>query len=113
MRRSLRGIVPSEILSRRTKQIAARTPVIALKKNLSELKSYFETPVSSSLGYVNRDRFMERVHAAIVGSEVHIVRILKTISLEIWLRDVARRHLINVAVEAARPTKSTALEASA
>jgi asparagine synthase (glutamine-hydrolysing) len=113
MRRSLRGIVPSEILSRRTKQIAARTPVIALKKNLSELKSYFETPVSSSLGYVNRDRFMERVHAAIVGSEVHIVRILKTISLEIWLRDVARRHLINVAVEAARPAKSTALEASA
>jgi hypothetical protein len=97
MRRSLVGIVPHEILFRRTKQFGARTPALALEKNLEELQGAFNSPMSSSLGYVNRDRFLENFHAAKNGKETHIIHLLKTISLELWLRHLASRNLTEAA----------------
>ena len=41
MRRSLAGIVPQEILSRRTKQVGARTPVLVLEKHRDELQNVY------------------------------------------------------------------------
>ena len=41
MRRSLAGIVPEEILSRRTKQVGARTPVLVLEKHWDELQNIY------------------------------------------------------------------------
>lgn len=94
MRRSLVGIVPSEILSRRTKQFWARTPVIALNNSFEELKMAFALPLSSSFGYIDSARFLENLTAARNGNETHIVRMLRTISLEFWLRDLISRGLI-------------------
>ncbi len=94
MRRSLAGIVPQEILSRRTKQFSARTPIVALEKNWDALRMAFNSPLSSNLGYVNHARFLNQLHATRNGKETHIVRLLRTISLELWLRDLASRHLI-------------------
>jgi len=96
MRRSLISIVPHEILARKTKQFAARTPVQALEKNLEELHAAFETPLSSSLGYINPTEFLKRVHAARSGNKIHITRMLRTISLEFWLRDLAGRGLLQM-----------------
>jgi len=95
MRRSLVGIVPREILSRRTKQFGARTPVIALQGNIDKLCVAFQCPLSSSLGYVDRTCFLTTLDAARSGKETHIVRLLRTISLEFWLRDLVTRHLID------------------
>ena len=96
MRRSLIGIVPQEILSRRTKQFGARTPVTAMGKNAEHLRAIFGVSLSSQLGYVIADRFMDRLKAAQNGQEIHIARMLRTISLEFWLRDLATRGLISV-----------------
>ena len=94
MRRALVGLVPQEVLSRRTKQFAARTPVFAVEKNWEELGSYFRSPFSSRLGYIDARRFLERLGQARSGQEIHIVRMLRTISLELWLRHLAAQGLL-------------------
>ncbi len=96
MRRSLKNIVPEEILSRQTKQFGARTPVMAIERNLDEVRKAFESPVSATLGYINKDAFMERLDAARAGKQIHITRMLRTISLELWLHDLMQRQLIDV-----------------
>jgi asparagine synthase (glutamine-hydrolysing) len=94
MRRSLARLVPQEILSRQTKQLGARTPVVALERHWDELHLAFDSPLSSRLGYVNRACFLEKLRGAKNGQAIHIVRLLRAISLEFWLRDLVSRCLI-------------------
>jgi len=112
MRRALVGIVPHEILSRRTKQFGARTPVIALEKNLTQLQIIFDSPISSSLGYINHTRFLEKVNAARNGKEIHIARMVRTISLELWLRDLVSRGLLDLPMASRNPVSAISLVAS-
>jgi len=113
MRRALVGIVPQEILARRTKQFGARTPIVALEKNLEELQRAFVCPVSSRLKYVNRDCFLEALQAARNGKEVHLVRLLKTASLEFWLRDLVSHSLIDSTTVPAVPAVPVSLKMTA
>jgi asparagine synthase (glutamine-hydrolysing) len=100
MRRALVGIVPQEVLSRRTKQIASRTPVRALENNVNELVSAFQSPLSSALGYVDKIKFLDSVQAARAGKVVHMTRLQKTISLEFWLRHLVPRGVLAKATDA-------------
>lgn len=95
MRRTLAGLVPQDILSRKTKQFSARTPVVALARNLSEIHTAFDSSLSSLLGFINNAQFLERLLAARNGKESPIVQISKALSLEFWLRDLAARRLID------------------
>lgn len=95
MRRSLAGIVPQEILSRRTKQVGARGPVLVLDKHWDELRNIYDRSLSSGLGYVHEDRFVKVISDARAGISVPLVRVLWTISLEYWLRDLAGRGLLD------------------
>ena len=95
MRRSLSGVVPKEILTRRTKQFSARTPLVALGKNWGELHIALDPPLTSNLGYVNAACFQEQLCAARNGKQTPIVRLLRTIALELWLRDLTSRRLID------------------
>lgn len=94
MRRSLIGIVPQDILSRRTKATSARTPIVALEKNWEELRAVAQSALMSTLGYVNRDRFLSAFQAARTGQIVNVVKLLSTVSLEFWLRDLVARSLL-------------------
>jgi asparagine synthase (glutamine-hydrolysing) len=94
MRRALAGLVPEDILGRRTKQFGARTPLAGLEKNVERLQLVFSSPLSSGLGYVERKCFLDALKAATNGAGVHISRLLRTISLEFWLRDLFSRNLI-------------------
>jgi asparagine synthase (glutamine-hydrolysing) len=94
MRRALRGIVPNEVLSRRTKQVGSRTPLIAFERNLEQLSSLFDTSQSETLGYVDSHRFMHAVRSAFSVKTIHLSTALKTVALELWLRDVVSRGLV-------------------
>jgi len=96
MRRALAGIVPPEILSRRTKQVGARTPVLALEKHWNELQSIYQTPLSTNLGYVREAQLLKTISDARAGKIVPLVRVLWTVALEYWLRDLAARGLLDV-----------------
>jgi asparagine synthase (glutamine-hydrolysing) len=113
MRRSLVGIVPDEILSRRTKQLGTRTPIIALKRNLKELQAAFTSPISGQLGYVDSVVLLQQFNAAMNGQMIHIVHLYRTVSLELWLRDLALRGLIDVAPSSFKGLARVSLEASA
>jgi asparagine synthase (glutamine-hydrolysing) len=95
MRRSLVGIVPQEILSRRTKQLGARTPMLILEKYWDELQSIYQTSLSSRLGYIDEAQLVKTICEARAGKSVSLVRVLWTISLEYWLRDLAARGLLD------------------
>jgi asparagine synthase (glutamine-hydrolysing) len=95
MRRALPGIVPDEILSRNTKQLGGRAVVCSLEKHLESVRSMFVQPLSSRLGYISPSCFLDHVQAALIGKHVHLVRLLRAVSLELWLRDLVSRNLIN------------------
>src|SRR5260370_37867918 len=57
MRRALVGILPPEILSRRTKAAAGRCQVVTLEKRWSTVESLLRASFVSQLGFVNRQRF--------------------------------------------------------
>jgi len=96
MRRSLAGIVPTEILSRRTKQLGARTPAVMLDRHWNEIQSAYRASLSSRLGYVDDAALLQAVSGARAGKTASIVRMLWTISLEFWLRDLAARGLLEL-----------------
>jgi len=95
MRRSLAGIVPDEILSRRTKQVGARGPILVLDKHWDELQNIYQTSLSACLGYVDEVKLLKTIGDARAGRIVPLVRVLWTISLEYWLRDLAARGLLD------------------
>jgi asparagine synthase (glutamine-hydrolysing) len=101
MRRSLRGVVPPEILSRRTKQFAERTPIALVQSNWKELQPAFHSSLSSHFGYIDDRAFLRSLEAATVGKRIHIIRMLKTIGLEFWLQDLNARGLLAASNEAA------------
>jgi asparagine synthase (glutamine-hydrolysing) len=95
MRRALTGLVPDEILKRRTKQFGARTPVVALEKHLDTLVSMFQSAQCSRLGYVHPHCLMDAFYSARAGRQVHLVRFMRAIALEVWLRDLTSRGIID------------------
>jgi asparagine synthase (glutamine-hydrolysing) len=95
MRRSLVGIVPQEILSRRTKQVGARVPVLVLNQHWDELQRIYQAPLSASLGYVHEAQLLKAICDARAGKIIPLTRVLWTISLEYWLRDLAARELLD------------------
>lgn len=109
MRRSLAGIVPREILSRRTKQVGERTPMLILEKSWDELQDIYQTPISSLLGYIHKDQLLKTLSEVRAGRSVPIVRVLGTISLEYWLRDLAARGLLDSPVASSVPLRKPAL----
>jgi asparagine synthase (glutamine-hydrolysing) len=97
MRRALAGIVPAEILARRTKATSARRPLRALDNDWSRLESLFESPLSTvRLGYFDESRFREAFTDAKNGKAPQLVRLLRALSLELWMRDMGRRGLIHL-----------------
>ena len=113
MRRSLAGIVPQEILSRRSKQLGVRTLVLVLEKHWDELQSVYETSLSSRLGYIHEERFVKVISDARDGKAVPIVRILRAISLEYWLRNLAGRGLVDAPAASSSLTRQHELQVPA
>lgn len=105
MRRSLAGIVPQEILSRRTKQLGARTPALMLEKHWNDLQNVYESSLSSHFGYVDATQVLHTISDARAGKPVPLVRLLWTISLEYWLRSLAERGLIEARVLPSSPLR--------
>jgi asparagine synthase (glutamine-hydrolysing) len=94
MRRSLGELLPDAIRSRKTKQTGSRTLIVAADKQLGQLQTLFRSSLSSRFGYVNDAQFLRKLVAAKHGKDIPIVTLLRTISLEIWLRNLAARDLI-------------------
>jgi asparagine synthase (glutamine-hydrolysing) len=95
MRRSLAAIVPPEVLARRTKATTARRPALAIDRSWNDLEQVLASSLVAQLGYVDQPRFTNALRAMKNGDTSNLVRIMRTLCLELWLRDMAARKLIH------------------
>jgi hypothetical protein len=88
MRRALREIVPSDILNRRRKAYATRAPLRSIARQYELLSATHDDLVLSSLGIVVPELFFDALEAARQGKVASIVPLLRTLSMERWLRNL-------------------------
>jgi asparagine synthase (glutamine-hydrolysing) len=97
MRRALVDLLPSDILSRRTKSGVGRCFIVTLQKHWAELEDVLRSLLISRLGYVDQTRFRESLMEMKHGNlSPYFLRLLKGLSWELWLRDVVARGVISV-----------------
>jgi len=88
MRRALVGIVPDEILNRKRKAFVARAQLVAISRDWANLLEMTQHMVSSSLGIIDSERLLEALQKGRRGEEVPTITLMRTISLEGWLRNL-------------------------
>ena len=85
MRRALVGIVPDEILNRRTKAFVARAPLVKISEDWAHLVRTTQNMVSSSLGIVDPSAVLEALQKARRGEGVSTIILTRTMCIEDWL----------------------------
>jgi asparagine synthase (glutamine-hydrolysing) len=96
MRRALVGIVPDEILDRKTKAFVARSPMVAISNDWAHFAGMTQNMLSSSLGIVDPKRISEALQKVRRGEEVPIIILRRTLCLEEWLKDLRALGIINL-----------------
>jgi asparagine synthase (glutamine-hydrolysing) len=96
MRRALVGIVPDEILNRRTKAFVARSPMVAISNDWAHFAEMTQNMLSSSLGIVDSKSISEALRRVRRGEEVPMIALRRTLCLEGWLKDLGASGLINL-----------------
>ena len=96
MRRALAGIVPTEVLWRKTKGFVTKRVLSAFDNSWPEFAPFLHAPLSGELRYVDPVRFVAYLRAAKNGEARHMVYLLKTLYLELWLRNLVDRGLLDV-----------------
>lgn len=96
MRRALVGIVPQEIPARTTKASVSRCYSLSLRKHWGTVASAFKSSRSAQLGYVDPAEIGKALEAMRIGNmPPYFIRLLKVVSLELWLRDAEARGVLS------------------
>lgn len=88
MRRALVGTVPDEILNRKSKAVGGRAQMVAISRNWANFVEMNQHMVSSLLGVVDPERMLGVLQKVRRGEQVPIVTLMRTIYLEVWLRNL-------------------------
>jgi asparagine synthase (glutamine-hydrolysing) len=96
MRRALVGIVPDEILNRKTKAFVARSPMVAISNDWAHFAEMTQNMLSSSLGIVDPERISVALQKVRRGEEVPMITLRRTLCLEGWLKDLRALGIINL-----------------
>ena len=86
LRRALRGVVPDSVLNRKRKGFVATCPLRQVSKNWAQLEALTTDMCLDSAGIVDPLRIREAFAQARDGHEVSLPLLLRTLSLELWLR---------------------------
>ncbi len=105
MRRALVGIVPDELLNRKRKAFVARAPLAAISADWPHFAEMTQHMVSSSLGIVGTQKFLEALQKTRLGQEVPTVALLRTLSIETWLRNLSNKGTMVSSDEKTRTTQ--------
>jgi asparagine synthase (glutamine-hydrolysing) len=96
MRRALVGIVPDEILNRKTKAFVSRSPRVAISNDWVHFAEMTQNMLSSSFGIVDSEPILEALQKARHGEEVPIITLRRTLCLEGWLKDLRALGIVNL-----------------
>jgi asparagine synthase (glutamine-hydrolysing) len=86
MRRALAGVVPDEVLNRKRKAFGFRGPLIGTSTEWGDPLDLQRHMLTDVLGIVDAPIFCAAVQMAHQGLEVPVVPVLRTFSLEFWLK---------------------------
>jgi asparagine synthase (glutamine-hydrolysing) len=96
MRRALAGIVPDEILNRKTKAFVSRSPLLGISRDKSRLVAMAQGMLLSSLGIVEPESFRGTLQKALAGEVIPVVSLLRTIQVEDWLRNTSELGIVRI-----------------
>jgi asparagine synthase (glutamine-hydrolysing) len=97
MRRALTGIVPDELLHRKRKAFVSRSPRMAIEAAWQNLLRDGQHMLTNSLGITDSKKFVEALQNTQQGAEVLIIPLMRTLGIELWLRSLATRHVVDEA----------------
>ena len=109
MRRALTGIVPNEILNRKRKAFVTRGPRVGIASEWPYLLELGQHMLMSSLGIVNSTLFLEMLQKIRQGADVPIVPLMRSVGIELWLRNLAASHVLGDLASQPRPSTTEAL----
>jgi asparagine synthase (glutamine-hydrolysing) len=95
MRRALAGIVPNELLNRKRKAFVTRGPRVGVAAEWPHLLELSQHLLLSSMGTADSTRFVEALEKTRQGAEVPIVPLLRTLAMELWLRNLTTSHVLD------------------
>jgi len=96
MRRALVGIVPDEILNKKGKAFVARSPLVAISNEWTNIVETTQNMVSSSLGIVDSERLLVALQKGRRGEEVPALTLMRTLCIEGWLRYLRKLGSVNL-----------------
>ena len=91
MRRALRGVLPEKILNRKGKKGTEEPFLRAIAREWPRLRPMFENAQVCSRGYMNADDLHAALERARNGCEKNRFALIRTITLEFWLRALQSR----------------------
>jgi len=94
MRRAMAGIVPDEILNRKRKAFPIHTPIAAISSHWSSLVASNTSMAIEELGIIDAGLFAEALNLAVRGRNVAIVPLARTLTLELWLRQLIKAGVV-------------------
>jgi asparagine synthase (glutamine-hydrolysing) len=95
MRRALAGLVPAEIFSRRRKAYLTRQPLASIDSALRTMGPFLESPLLARLGWIEKQPLMQALLSAKRGEVEYMVPLLGTLKVELWLRSLDERRLLD------------------
>jgi asparagine synthase (glutamine-hydrolysing) len=113
MRRALTSIVPAEILWRKTKAFVNRGVLVAFENSWPGLEALFESPLSDTMGYINPSCFLDKLRSAKNGDATHMMHLLTTVSLELWLRSGTHHGVLRAGSRSHSATQQPVLQLGA
>jgi len=88
MRRALAGIVPDELLNRKRKAFVVRGPMVGIGAQWTDLIRLTQHMLATELGIVDSAGFESVLRKIRERQEVALVRVLRTLVLEYWIRNL-------------------------
>ncbi len=110
MKRSLVGIVPDELLNRKRKWFAPPEPPKRISVEWPGLAEVGQHMVSSSMGFIDPNRFLEALQKARCNGNVPINGLRRTLTLESWLRHLTVHRVLTNSKSTNTQSYSSALE---
>jgi asparagine synthase (glutamine-hydrolysing) len=99
MRRALSNLLPKEVLSRKGKSGTGRCVALTINKHWHTIQHLLDAPLSSRFGFIEADALRNAATSGRHGQLSQIVRLLRAIALELWLREAIARGVITAESE--------------
>jgi asparagine synthase (glutamine-hydrolysing) len=94
MRRALAHLVPKEILERKTKQVSVRRYMVALDSHWRDIETLLGSSLVAGREVADSQLLWQALHAARNGHAPQLIRLLRILAVELWLRDMRDRRIV-------------------